>query len=364
MRKSKQLFIRVLMTLFFITVLFSFPTGALAVIFHVYEITDIIPDGSRTNFVGFEGMADGYYNPPTWTEDGVKIEQINGKGNNIWSTYSWGQEGSHSWYPTGGDKGYTRITLVSGADFPAIGFLAGSGNSSYTSLIYALRKDGVIVAQGVIPHTVTAHYVGFSGVSFDEVLLCDSASSSDTVFNGHDNALAIDSIEVGEAGAINKPPGTPALTYPADGSSVNGNSVRLYWQKSTDPEGGAVTYRLQIAADSGFSVNLQEFNVDGNGVIITEAILPFFMLIGWGMINRRKQTFMLLMSVMLLATTFVGCTGSNGPNAPIGDENTISYNVTRLDSGKTYYWRVIAVDDKNETSGPSETRSFTTGGPR
>ena len=162
----------------------------------------------------------------------------------------------------------------------------------------------------------------------------------------------------------NEPPGTPVLTYPANGSNVYGNSVRLYWQKSTDPEGGVVNYRLQIAEDTGFTVNLRTFEVDDNGILLAGMMLPLLPLIGWGVRNRRKQTLMLLLATMLMvASFFVGCTPGNGPSAPIGDANTLSFEVTGLDSGKTYYWRVIAVDDKNATSEPSETRSFTTVGP-
>jgi len=72
---------------------------------------------------------------------------------------------------------------------------------------------------------------------------------------------------------------------------------------------------------------------------------------------------LLLATMLMVASFFVGCTPGNGPSAPIGDANTLSVEVTGLDSGKTYYWRVIAVDDKNATSEPGETRSFTTVGP-
>jgi hypothetical protein len=83
-------------------------------------------------------------------------------------------------------------------------------------------------------------------------------------------------------------------------------------------------------------------------------------LLGWRRLIRRKPLMLMAVGILIATTLVVGCTPGNGPSAPIGDENTISFNVTGLAAGKTYYWRVIAVDDQNETSAPSETRSFTT----
>jgi hypothetical protein len=156
----------------------------------------------------------------------------------------------------------------------------------------------------------------------------------------------------------NEPPGTPVLLNPPSGSIVSGNQVKLYWQKATDPEGGVVTYRLQVAEDTGFTVNVRTFEVDENGQLIAAMMLPFLPFIGWGIYNRRKQTLILLAAALLMATSlFVGC-GSGGGGTQ--NNNTVSFEVTGLDSGKTYYWRVIAVDDQHEASEPSETRSFTT----
>jgi hypothetical protein len=167
----------------------------------------------------------------------------------------------------------------------------------------------------------------------------------------------------GPAVGTNEPPAVPVLTSPGNGFTVPGSSIRLHWQKSIDPEGGKVTYRLQIAEDSGFTVNLQTFNVDENGNLIAgaAAALPFLALLGWRGRHRRKQTLVLLAAGMLLATTLVvGCgSGGWGNNAGTGDDK-VSFEVTGLHAKTTYYWRVIAVDDQNKVSDPSETRSFTT----
>jgi hypothetical protein len=193
MQKSKQLFINVVMTLFFIMVLFLFPTGLLAAI--TIHTTDFIPDGSRTNFVSFNSLSD--YTTSSYIEDGVKIEQINGYVNNIISFWGFPGSDGKTWYPAGGDHGYTKITLVSGGDFGAIGFMVDSGwYPNPVFLQYALLNNGNIVAQGELPIPASAQYLGFSGGGFDAVLLSASQSSGNTVFDDHYNALAIDSIEI------------------------------------------------------------------------------------------------------------------------------------------------------------------------
>ncbi|KUG21702.1 hypothetical protein ASZ90_008529 [hydrocarbon metagenome] len=62
--------------------------------------------------------------------------------------------------------------------------------------------------------------------------------------------------------------------------------------------------------------------------------------------------------ILLTASLFIGC-GSGGWNVAGVADDRVSFEVTGLESGKTYYWRVLAVDEENETSEPGETRSFT-----
>jgi photosystem II stability/assembly factor-like uncharacterized protein len=157
----------------------------------------------------------------------------------------------------------------------------------------------------------------------------------------------------------NQSPAVPTLTYPALGASTFGTSIRLYWQNAIDPEGGIVTYRLQLAEDANFTLNLRTYNLDGNGhlTIVLGSVAPFILLAGWRCRGRKKATLAATAISMLLVTSlFVGCDGSSNR---IGDENTLSAEVTGLESGKTYYWRVVAVDNQDAPSAPSETWSFT-----
>ncbi len=162
--------------------------------------SDFIADNTRTNFNGFEGMGSGSSFAPLYTEGGITVQQISGAGNNIWTTYNpGGIQGSYIWYPSGGDYGYTRITLSSGADFFNVGMLVGSGNGSHYTVYFELRNNGALVQSGTFAHTVAMHYIGFGGGGFDEVLLRDGATGTNA-FNGTHNALALDAIEVSGSG--------------------------------------------------------------------------------------------------------------------------------------------------------------------
>jgi len=95
----------------------------------------------------------------------------------------------------------------------------------------------------------------------------------------------------GPVADTNDPPSTPALTSPANGSSVSGSTIRLYWQRSIDPDSDDVTYILQVAEDSSFTVNLRNFYVDENGNLLAGMLLPLFGLLGWFGRKRGKKIF-------------------------------------------------------------------------
>jgi hypothetical protein len=173
------------------------------------ETTSFI--ASPTHFNGFEGFGpsadyDGtLYHQTSYTEDGISVAYVGSAPNQIWGgfTSSVGGEGDYGWYPNGGGTGYTRITLEAGGDIGAIQFLAGSGWGQDTNLAYQLQKNGVVVASGVLNNPYNMHYLGFSGVGFDEVDLQSGMFSS---FSGSNyEAFALDSVAVGAAGPVPEP---------------------------------------------------------------------------------------------------------------------------------------------------------------
>ena len=186
----------------------------------VFYDTDIVPNANVTNFNGFE-LAPQLVPPPSaYVEDGIRVEQINGRLPGIdthWPLSLPGFEGNKSWYPDAGDFGYTRITRADGLDFVTMSFIAGSGlhpincggSCFQVSLLYELFNDGALVLAGNIPYfdLNLPERFGFSGSSFDEMLLRNgltqnavgappSYSLFESFHDGTINALSVDSIEL------------------------------------------------------------------------------------------------------------------------------------------------------------------------
>lgn len=166
----------------------------------IVHTSDFISDGFRSQFNSFESIPnDGVHytgGSGPYVEDGIGVQQINGDaGNAIWVTYSPnGKDGAYSWYPDGGDFGYTSLTLSGGMDFGNVGFLIGSGNSGHNTAYYELWNDAALILAGSVVHQVGFHYLGFEGGGFDTILLRDGPSGH-AVKDGTHNALTIDAIE-------------------------------------------------------------------------------------------------------------------------------------------------------------------------
>jgi cytochrome c551/c552 len=105
----------------------------------------------------------------------------------------------------------------------------------------------------------------------------------------------------------NRPPTAPVLLFPDDNKTGLAEDVTLTWKKSTDPDGDPITYRYYVWPVEG------EPNTN-DAVPITLAEV----------------------------------------NA---NPNTLSKAVSKLKSGKSYFWKVIAEDNKGGTV-ESETRRF------
>ena len=173
------------------------------------HMSDFIADGTRTNFNGFESIPnDGTFytgGAGPYVEDGVRVQQIAGDGgNDIWVTFTGGaHQGSYSWYPNGGDSGYTSITMADGSDFGEIGLLAGHGwGGGNANVSYELFDNGASVLTGWFL-VLGNSYLGFSDGTFDELRLVATATSlplPGSIGDGTFQAFAVDSIEVRSSG--------------------------------------------------------------------------------------------------------------------------------------------------------------------
>jgi hypothetical protein len=148
----------------------------------------------------------------TWSQQGVRATQVAGD-NAIWLASGFGN-GSRSWYPDGGDEGWTRITLDSGNNFDAVSFFGGSGwLQGIQTLYFELADDGGVVLSGTLPASFLGSWFGFAGGDFDEVRLrasqgnitglLDCPSGGPIGVSGC-NAAWLDDIRVGAA-AVSAP---------------------------------------------------------------------------------------------------------------------------------------------------------------
>ena len=173
--------------------------------------TDFINNADRTNFNGFEGLPDTISYGSVYTEDGIKVEQLNGEPNDIWTTYQyWGAEGLRSWYPNGGDYGFTKITRQDSSNFVNIGLLIGSGYGSNSPItyVYDVLNNGVSLLSGTLLKSNSPNYLGFSGGDFNEIRLAAYYGSDPQKTIGGYQALAIDSIELSGTSKSVPEPGT------------------------------------------------------------------------------------------------------------------------------------------------------------
>jgi hypothetical protein len=167
------------------------------------------------NFAGFEDIGGTSSYTGGYKEGGIYVEQ-NDPGAEIW-TYSQSGEGKLSWYPNGGNKGYTEIRLTEGGLIGAIEFLVGSGfGDSEVALEFELLFKGESVASGEagpVPSYGKGFITyGFSGIDFDTVRLQAQNPGSGKFDPGAFQALALDAIRIGPGDPVT--PDGPAAAVP------------------------------------------------------------------------------------------------------------------------------------------------------
>jgi lysophospholipase L1-like esterase len=195
-------------------------------------------------------------------------------------------------------------------------------------------------------------------------------------------------------------PAGPVLTFPLNSLAVTGTTVTFAWQKSTGPNGDAVSYDLYYGTSGDFngtspvkimaSANSSRALAQKAGA--GSALLLFFTAVFIGGPRKRKKI-IFFAAALLLMIALVSCGGGGGGspsapsgstpsgNTPSGDTNTPSGNTpsgntntpstntppsnsmtwtTNLSPNTTYYWKVVAADPMGKI-GESQTWVFSTG---
>ena len=185
------------------------------------HLVDIVADPVAVN--DFELAPE--FRALTWAQQGIRVTQVDGSGDAdaIWLGSGLGL-GDRSWYPNGGDDGWTRLTLDSGEAFGALSFFGGSGwNLPPQTLYFELAFDGLAVLSGTLAASFGGSWFSFAGGDFDEVRLRasrgDVSSLTDCPLgppgpNNGCNLAWLDEIRVGTAQSVSEP-GSLALVLAA-----------------------------------------------------------------------------------------------------------------------------------------------------
>ena len=196
--------------------------------------------------------------------------------------------------------------------------------------------------------------------------------------------------------AINKAPSAPTQSAPTNNQLCIDNTVEFQWNASTDPEGNAITYELQIATNNQFTQNLQTKTSSSTSTAVTfdkgvayywrikakdnknasssySSIFNFYtegegesnhLPFSPGIVQPTLNAIVQGATVTLEWTasdvdtsdtlTFDVYFGTVNPPTEIEGENQSETNlkVVDLSSSTDYYWKVVVKDDKGgETIG-------------
>lgn len=161
----------------------------------------------------------------------------------------------------------------------------------------------------------------------------------------------------------NKPPSVPKLFFPEDNKENITSTINFTWDKSSDMDGNPITYKHCIWSmkekptfNSCDSVSSQTVSSSGFNQYIVLVILLgsliFVLLILVGL--KKRHDILVLFALAILIALIVAYLFGQSGTVVSQDTQTVS----SLKSGNTYYWKVIAEDDKGGST-ESETRRFT-----
>lgn len=188
---------------------------------------------------------------------------------------------------------------------------------------------------------------------------------------------------------VNNAPSTPIQSAPANNLLCIDNTVEFQWNASSDPDGDAISYEIQIATDNQFTQNVQDFTSTSTGTSVGLDIETAYY---WrvrakdskGATSSYSSTFSfytegdgesnhlpfspsvvkpILNSLVQETSTTLEWTASDVDtsdtltfdvyfdtvNPPIikvaENQSETTFNQT-LESSKYYYWKVVVMDDK------------------
>lgn len=156
----------------------------------------------------------------------------------------------------------------------------------------------------------------------------------------------------------NAPPTAPALLFPEDDKIDLGGTIDFAWQKTADAEGDGLTYRHCIwrtEATPTFNqcqeLPKQTGLLEGRKRYLLWALLVICLLLIIILYARARisRPLLALLTLAILAAAVFALLSSRS--------NNLSRTVAALESGQSYYWKVVVEDGKGGTT-ESKTRRF------
>lgn len=192
---------------------------------------------------------------------------------------------------------------------------------------------------------------------------------------------------------VNNPPSPPSLTAPTNNLLCVDNTISFQWNASTDPDGDAINYQLQIATDYQFTQNSQNKNTkdtstsvnldkgvtyywrvrakDISGATSNYSSIFSFHTSGEGISNHLPFSPTLLRpelnsSINESTATLQWAAGDvdandtltfdiyldlvNPPTAKVAEDYSETSLIQNIESSKTYYWKVVVKDNNGGQS--------------
>lgn len=174
-------------------------------------------------------------------------------------------------------------------------------------------------------------------------------------------------INVAAAIPANGSPTAPNLVSPADGQAGLDTTVTFKWDRSTDPDGNAVTYHLYYSTSpifaSGSQIDIQGRHSTGLGYSLVFLLgfgIFLYFSVKTGRTKKSSLHILVLIPVLTSMMLLFSCGGGGGGNSTdTGTKSDFSQTVSELAPHTAYYWKVSADDGKGGIT-ESETRSFVT----
>lgn len=245
--------------------------------------------------------------------------------------------------------------------------IAVSANPPYSEELTGTCTDGGALTPGTTlePGQLCTIDVGFSPASRAD---CVAGTLSISTNDPDESPIVV------ALSCVNNlhPPSAPGLVYPSDGANNLPTTLGFKWDRSFDPDpGDTVTYRLYYVEEGVYAVSgfksttpigpIAKASATGADMYVQAAAMGapcLFVMAAFalsGGISRRRRALLLLLIALSVVLALVAC-GSGLEDDPTSQ---VTYSVSDLKSGTTYYWKVTAVDSYG-LSTDSAVWSFTT----